>query len=375
MGRGAAVRARLRRLSRSPGRSSSGLREAVHVRFPSHAGSRERFAARALFSHSPEPRARPIHRAREPRAGPLSLPGRAFAVLYEFGPSPRQGDVDRQDSMIRSTKTPLEQARQGATGAMLGPDVIDVWFITDMVLCNFDCAYCCAYSVVTQQEAVARGGQLRALPQDHRGDREDALHDAHAGANAGRAAGLQAVSRARRLADVTGQHRLRRAGHERFALYQEAALHRRAGRNVLSKLSLWATYHHTEIKMEKFFAEVEYAQERGCFVVVNSLAFPDNHRAWSRSCTRSAPVRGLRINVDPGYRDGGGEYDQRRSAGARSSRCPAVASASSDSRPRTRTCSRRTCAPRTRSTASCARRAATTSSCSPTVASGRAARC
>ena len=31
-------------------------------------------------------------------------------------------------------------------------ETLDIWFITDMVLCNFECAYCCAYSVVTTEK-------------------------------------------------------------------------------------------------------------------------------------------------------------------------------------------------------------------------------
>jgi hypothetical protein len=75
----------------------------------------------------------------------------------------------------------------------------------------------------------------------------------------------------------------------------------------LSKVSLWATFHHTEIKMDRFLAQIEHARDIGCFVVVNALAFPDSIDMVEQlhaECKR----RGLRINVDPGYRDGDSSY-------------------------------------------------------------------
>ena len=36
-----------------------------------------------------------------------------------------------------------------ATAARSGP--LDIWFITDLVFCNFECPYCCAYTVLTRE--------------------------------------------------------------------------------------------------------------------------------------------------------------------------------------------------------------------------------
>lgn len=43
-----------------------------------------------------------------------------------------------------------------------------------------------------------------------------------------------------------------------------------------SKLSLWMTFHHTQIEMEKFLTAASYAQDKGASVVVHGLIFPDS---------------------------------------------------------------------------------------------------
>jgi MoaA/NifB/PqqE/SkfB family radical SAM enzyme len=210
--------------------------------------------------------------------------------------------------MIQSTRTPLELARQGTTGAELGKDVIDVWFITDMVLCNFDCAYCCAYSVVTQKKQWHEEGSYERFLKIT----EEIAKTPYTMRMRVQTLGEPLVSKQflERAAWLTARDNVafvELVTNGSLCTQKLPFIEEKGG--DLSKLSLWTTYHHTEIKMEKFFAEVEYAQERGCFVVVNSLAFPDNIEVVEElhaECTK----RGLRINVDPGYRDGGGEYDQ-----------------------------------------------------------------
>jgi pyruvate-formate lyase-activating enzyme len=47
----------------------------------------------------------------------------------------------------------------------------------------------------------------------------------------------------------------------------------------ISKISLWVTYHPTEIPLQRFIANARFAQERyRCFVVINGLLFPDNEQ-------------------------------------------------------------------------------------------------
>ncbi|MEV5747920.1 radical SAM protein [Actinoallomurus sp. NPDC052308] len=69
----------------------------------------------------------------------------------------------------------------------------------------------------------------------------------------------------------------------------------------ISRISLWVTYHPTEIPLQRFIANARFAQERyGCFVVVNGLLFPDNEQQVV-DLKRAAEDAGLRFNLDLGY--------------------------------------------------------------------------
>jgi MoaA/NifB/PqqE/SkfB family radical SAM enzyme len=69
----------------------------------------------------------------------------------------------------------------------------------------------------------------------------------------------------------------------------------------VSKISLWATFHHTEINLPRFIDNVRFAQERyGCFVVVNGLLFPNNEDSIV-ALKNAADEAGLRFNLDLGY--------------------------------------------------------------------------
>ncbi len=68
----------------------------------------------------------------------------------------------------------------------------------------------------------------------------------------------------------------------------------------LSRISLWATYHPTEITVDRFMANVVAARDGGCFVVVNALLFPDTIEEIEALRDR-ALEEGIRFNVDLGY--------------------------------------------------------------------------
>jgi pyruvate-formate lyase-activating enzyme len=67
----------------------------------------------------------------------------------------------------------------------------------------------------------------------------------------------------------------------------------------ISKLTLWITYHHTEISAEHLIENASYAQDLGAFVVVNALLFPDSVEPVARLQELCA-ARNLRTNVDLG---------------------------------------------------------------------------
>jgi MoaA/NifB/PqqE/SkfB family radical SAM enzyme len=68
----------------------------------------------------------------------------------------------------------------------------------------------------------------------------------------------------------------------------------------LSRISLWVTHHHTEITLDRFMDNVIAARDAGCFVVVNTLLFPDNIAEVEAVRARALEV-GIRFNVDLGY--------------------------------------------------------------------------
>lgn len=190
---------------------------------------------------------------------------------------------------------------------MAGSGPLDVWFITDLVFCNFECPYCCAYSVVTQEKTWHEEGsyerflsiteRLSQLPHELR-------------------MRLQTLGE-----PFVSRQFLERAGwlttfeHIRFVeLVTNGSLFKKRLGTVaevggdLSKISLWTTFHHTEIGLEEFLDQVEFARDQGAFVVVNALAFPESIDIVEE-LHRECKSRQLRVNVDPGYADGGGDYD------------------------------------------------------------------
>ncbi|QFG23731.1 hypothetical protein [Actinomadura sp. WMMB 499] len=70
----------------------------------------------------------------------------------------------------------------------------------------------------------------------------------------------------------------------------------------LGKLSLWLTWHRTQMSMEKFIAAAEFAQRAyGCFVVVNALLFSSGDIDDLQRLSDAADQAGLRFNLDLGY--------------------------------------------------------------------------
>jgi MoaA/NifB/PqqE/SkfB family radical SAM enzyme len=68
----------------------------------------------------------------------------------------------------------------------------------------------------------------------------------------------------------------------------------------LSRISLWITHHHTQITLDRFMDNVLAARDAGCFVVVNTLLFPDNFAEVEAARDRML-AEGVRFNVDLGY--------------------------------------------------------------------------
>lgn len=185
-------------------------------------------------------------------------------------------------------------------------DPLDIWFITDLVFCNFECPYCCAHTVVTKQKTwheevsyerfLTITERLSELPYRLR-MRLQTLGEPFVSRQFLERAGWLTTFEHIEFVELVTNGSL---FEKRLGTIADAG-------GDLGKISLWTTFHHTEIGLEQFLEQVEYARDRGAFVVVNALAFPESIDLVERlheECRR----RELRINVDPGYADGGGDY-------------------------------------------------------------------
>lgn len=181
---------------------------------------------------------------------------------------------------------------------------LDVWYVCDLSLCNFDCAYCASGSpekggfrtrkkMWLDEDSPARFKQIlqwiSALPYSI-GMRLQTI-------------GEPFVSE-EFLAEAA---RMTREPNIRFVelVTNGSLLSGRLGKMIdqqgadPSKLSMWITYHPTEISAEKLVENAAYAQSRGVFVVVNALLFPDTLEGVEKLHALCAE-KGLRTNVDLG---------------------------------------------------------------------------
>lgn len=213
---------------------------------------------------------------------------------------------DRNAVLAGQPATTSPSPQQSPSHSSQPGEAIDIWCITDMAQCNFECPYCCAYEVVTKDKAWRDEGsynqfleiteRIAKLPYRIRMRLQTMGEPFVSKEFLARVGWLTKHDNVEFVEMVTNGSLLK----ARLKLITEAD-------GDLSKVSLWTTFHHTEIKMDKFLTQVEFAQEAGCFVVVNSLAFPDSIdmvEELHAECVK----RGIRINVDPGYRDGDSSY-------------------------------------------------------------------
>ena len=153
---------------------------------------------------------------------------------------------------------------------------LDVWYLCDQMLCNFDCSYC-----VTSSTRTAAGKKVWATvdgPVRYRrvlnwlADLDVRLRvrlstngepfvskDFLAGA-----ARLSHAENLEFLEIVTNASYTKR----QFLSWVESVR--------VERLSVWATYHPTEIALDRFVEACRVAQDAGAFVVAHAILFPDN---------------------------------------------------------------------------------------------------
>ena len=194
---------------------------------------------------------------------------------------------------------------------MLPP--LDVWYCCDMTLCNFDCAYCVSGS-------PDKGGprsRERLWQDDDSPQRFQRILGwiAHIPFSVGLR--LQTIGEPF-VSDefLRAASRMSREKNIRFVelVTNGSLLTSRLTRMVdeygldLSKLTLWITYHHTEISAERLVENAAYAQQRGANVVVNALLFPDTVESIAH-LHRLCAAHDLCTNVDLGQ-----DFDDSREA-------------------------------------------------------------
>jgi MoaA/NifB/PqqE/SkfB family radical SAM enzyme len=190
---------------------------------------------------------------------------------------------------------------------MPDPDLrprLDIWYLCDLSLCNFDCAYCASGT-------PDKGGPRTrdTMWQDADGpQRLDGILRWVAALPYAVGLRLQTVGEPFVSEDfLAAAARMTREPNIRFVelVTNGSLLTSRLGRMLdqhgadPAKLTLWITYHHTEITAERLVDNAIYAARYGVFVVVNALLFPDTIEPIAR-LHRLCAAHDLRTNVDLG---------------------------------------------------------------------------
>ncbi len=190
-------------------------------------------------------------------------------------------------------------------------DRLDVWYVSDLALCNFDCPYCSSGNPDTggsrsrtrlwaTDESEARFHQIV--------DWIERLNDWSVGLRF-QTFGEPFVSES----FLRAAARLTRSPNIRFVeLVTNGSLVKTRLPKLLGeygadveKLSLWMTFHYTEIALDKHIANARFAHDQGAHVVVNALLFDDNEEMVAE-LVRQCDLHGLRLNINLGINFGDG---------------------------------------------------------------------
>ena len=185
---------------------------------------------------------------------------------------------------------------------------LDIWYVSSLRLCNFDCDYC----VSTGEFAKSRSEAWRQLEDQSDFQRIARWIGTRSHTMGVRLASLgEPLTSKRFLSEVSWLSNLENIRFVELLTngsLLKSRLPKLAQTADLTKISLWVTYHHTEIDPVKLVENVRFAQEKyGCFSVLNALLFPDNtvEIARIRDLAREA---GIRFNLDLGYDVSAGHF-------------------------------------------------------------------
>ncbi|WP_433466251.1 radical SAM protein [Spirillospora sp. CA-128828] len=180
------------------------------------------------------------------------------------------------------------------------PESVRIWYVSGQRLCNFRCAYCVSVNDYAKSNVADWPAEDQARFEqivDWIAERPFRLGV--------RLATLGEPFASRPFLTKAAQLSTRPNVDFVELLTNGSLLKRRLEQldreGDISKISLWVTYHPTEIPLARFIANARFAQEHfGCFVVVNGLLFPHNEQEIV-DLKQAAEQAGLRFNLDLGY--------------------------------------------------------------------------
>lgn len=178
--------------------------------------------------------------------------------------------------------------------------LVDIWYVCDEILCNFDCAYCTT-------QAVRRRGGNRIWGSDEGEQRYHAVVRWLAGLPWSLKVRLQTLGEPfmaqaflEGAAWLSNQPNIAIVELVTNGSFTERTLAMFAARANMARTSFWITYHHGQIAPETLVARAARAQASGAFVVVHALLFPDTIepvRHLAALCGRA----GVRTDVTLGH--------------------------------------------------------------------------
>ena len=180
------------------------------------------------------------------------------------------------------------------------PDTVRIWYVSGQRLCNFRCTYCVSVNYYAKSNAADWPAEDQARFEtivDWIADRPFRTGI--------RLATLGEPFTSRPFLSKAAELSTRPNTEFVELLTNGSLLKRRLGQldhdGDISKISLWVTYHPTEIPLSRFIDNARFAQDRyACFVVVNGLLFPGNEESMGE-LKHAAEDAGLRFNLDLGY--------------------------------------------------------------------------
>ena len=185
---------------------------------------------------------------------------------------------------------------------------ISIWYVSPLRRCNFKCAYCVSHQPkITDSLEWHRpedeAQHLRVIDWICRLPQRVRLRMGSTGEPFVSTSYLSSIARLTQAENLDFVEVLTNGS------WSSKQFEKFLGQCDPAKLTLWMTYHHSEMELQRFVDAAIQARDLGATVIVHALLFPDNLRisnALKDLCTQNAlPLHvGLGLNVNKAYPDG-----------------------------------------------------------------------